>query len=73
MSKYRHYKHKTDWNRYLYRDEGRPIYGLPEGYTSGADWDVTEELRSLSQIPLAYRRQVEANGFVIYWLPDDAT
>lgn len=68
----RHYKHKTDPDRYLYRDESRPISGVPTGYESSADWDFIQDIKSFDQIPEKYRKAVQREpGFIIYWIPPD--
>lgn len=72
MPKYVHAKHKIDRNRYLYRDEDRPIFGLPDGYSLSIDWVTIESLKSADQIPQRFRKEVEACGFRMYWVPDDA-
>jgi hypothetical protein len=67
MVKLTHSRHKTDLNRYLYRDEDRPLQELPFGHGFSEDWSVIEEINSYDQIPENYRRAVEAKGFRIYW------
>jgi hypothetical protein len=67
MTKLTRSRHKTDPNRYLYRDEDRPLQEVPVGYGASEDWNVIEEIRAYDQIPEKYRGAVEAKGYRIYW------